>query len=261
MSFSSSSWPPLDNGFLPSPETIYSSDDDFIITPATEHAGRDLFSRDFDFDSSFPSPNGVPPQCHAADFGLEAMDDYFAAPSTSQLFATSSIESTKHTSVQSHFPPIVSPPAEVLNTKGITNSIDSEVNAFDAAFAAANEERATHAPFLVQTSFTEACRHSSRFPAGHLLNQSFARIYELGDELGSGGYGFVMTAYNRMEGSEVAVKFIIKDKVSEHAWTEDEVFGKLPMEVMLLSIIDHDNIVKCLDLFADGLYFYLVRYV
>ena len=56
----------------------------------------------------------------------------------------------------------------------------------------------------------------------------------------------------------MAVKFIIKDKVPEHAWMEDDVVGRLPTEVVLLSFIQHDNVVKCLDLFEDLLYFYLV---
>lgn len=68
-----------------------------------------------------------------------------------------------------------------------------------------------------------------------------------------------MTAYHRLEGHEVAVKFIIKDKVPEHAWMEDEVVGRLPTEVVLLSYINHESIVKCLDLFEDELYFYLIQ--
>ena len=100
--------------------------------------------------------------------------------------------------------------------------------------------------------------YSSPFPEGHQLNQDFVQTYQLEDELGSGGYGFVMTAYHRTEGHEVAVKFIIKDKVPEHGWMEDDVVGRLPTEVVLLSFIQHDNVVKCLDLFEDLLYFYLV---
>jgi hypothetical protein len=104
----------------------------------------------------------------------------------------------------------------------------------------------------------KARTYSSPFPEGHQLNQDFVQTYQLEDELGSGGYGFVMTAYHRTEGHEVAVKFIIKDKVPEHAWTEDDVIGRLPTEVVLLSFIQHDNVVKCLDLFEDLFYFYLV---
>lgn len=104
----------------------------------------------------------------------------------------------------------------------------------------------------------KARMYSSPFPEGHQLNQDFVQTYQLEDELGSGGYGFVMTAYHRTEGHEVAVKFIIKDKVPEHAWMEDDVVGRMPTEVVLLSFIQHDNVVKCLDLFEDLLYFYLV---
>ncbi|TBU55839.1 kinase-like protein [Dichomitus squalens] len=68
-----------------------------------------------------------------------------------------------------------------------------------------------------------------------------------------------MTARHRIEGHEVAVKFIIKEKVPEHAWWEDDVFGRVPTEVMLLSLVNHENIVKCLDLFEDEVYFYLVQ--
>lgn len=39
---------------------------------------------------------------------------------------------------------------------------------------------------------------------------------------------------------------------------EDKVLGRLPTEVMLLSLVNHENIVKCLDLFEDATFFYLV---
>jgi PAS domain-containing serine/threonine kinase len=108
------------------------------------------------------------------------------------------------------------------------------------------------------TSSLEARLYSSWFPVEHKLNPYFVHTYQLGDELGSGGHGFVITARHRIECHEVAVKFIIKEKVPKHAWMEDETIGKLPTEVMLLSFIDHKNIVKCLDIFEDDLYFYLV---
>jgi hypothetical protein len=100
--------------------------------------------------------------------------------------------------------------------------------------------------------------YSDRFPVEHELNSSFVDAYELEDELGAGGYGFVMTARHRIDGYEAAVKFIIKDKVPAHAWVEDDCFGRIPSEVMLVSLLEHDNIVRCLDIFEDSLYFYLV---
>lgn len=106
---------------------------------------------------------------------------------------------------------------------------------------------------------TEARLHSLKFPHGHRLSSRFVELYQLEDELGSGGYGFVMTAQHRFSRREVAVKFIIKEKVPEHAWMEDELLGRLPTEVVLLTILDHENVVKFLDLFEDELYFYLVQ--
>lgn len=100
--------------------------------------------------------------------------------------------------------------------------------------------------------------YSPRFPSEHVLNPFFVGGYELGDELGAGGYGFVMTARHRIEGYEVAVKFIIKDKVPEHAWWDDELLGRVPTEVMIMSLVEHENIIKCIDLFEDELYYYLV---
>ncbi|KAH9946964.1 kinase-like domain-containing protein [Amylocystis lapponica] len=106
---------------------------------------------------------------------------------------------------------------------------------------------------------TRGRSYSPRFSSEHMLNPYFVRSYVLGDELGAGGYGFVMTARRRDEGREVAVKFVIKDKVPEHAWWQDDLLGRIPTEVMLLSLVDHENIVRCLDLYEDDVYFYLVQ--
>lgn len=102
--------------------------------------------------------------------------------------------------------------------------------------------------------------YSPRFPEDHRLLETFVRDYRLCDELGSGGYGFVMTAVDRQENVEVAVKFIIKDKVPEQAWMEDEVYGRIPVEVLVLHLVEHENIIKCLEFFEDELFFYLVSH-
>jgi PAS domain-containing serine/threonine kinase len=105
---------------------------------------------------------------------------------------------------------------------------------------------------------TKASAYSRRFPRGHHLNSEFVRWYQLGDELGAGGYGFVLTAVHRLERREVAVKFIIKAKVPAHAWMEDKSERRVPTEALLLGLLTHPNIVNCIDLFEDDLYFYLV---
>jgi hypothetical protein len=55
---------------------------------------------------------------------------------------------------------------------------------------------------------------AARFLAeGHLM-PAFDQQYELLDELGSGGFGFVIRARRRFDGLIVAVKFIFRDRVS-----------------------------------------------
>jgi hypothetical protein len=113
----------------------------------------------------------------------------------------------------------------------------------------------THSGYRVTT---KASAYSRRFPRGHHLSSEFVRWYQLGDELGAGGYGFVLTALHRLDMREVAVKFIIKTKVPEHAWMEDKSARRVPTEALLLGLLSHPNIVRCIDLFEDELYFYLV---
>ena len=125
---------------------------------------------------------------------------------------------------------------------------------------ATSRPRISHSPHPGYRVTTKASAYSRRFPRGHHLNSEFVRWYKLGDELGAGGYGFVLTALHRLELREVAVKFIIKAKVPEHAWMEDKSARRVPTEALLLGLLNHPNIVKCMDLFEDELYFYLVSY-
>ena len=105
----------------------------------------------------------------------------------------------------------------------------------------------------------DAAMYSHRFPSGHLLNERFARSYVLREEIGSGGYGFVMVASRRGSLGDVAVKFIIRKKVPAHAWVQDSILGRLPTEIWLLSRIRHPNVADFLEYFEDNVYYYLVR--
>ena len=105
----------------------------------------------------------------------------------------------------------------------------------------------------------DAAMYSHRFSSGHRLNQRFARSYVLREEIGSGGYGFVMVASRRGSPGDVAVKFIIRRKVPAHAWVQDSKLGRLPTEIWLLSRIRHPNIADFLEYFEDNVYYYLVR--
>lgn len=99
---------------------------------------------------------------------------------------------------------------------------------------------------------------SARHLAHRTLHPTFTANYTLGDELGSGGFGFVVRATRDRDGMQVAVKFIWKDKVPSHGWVRDDEFGAIPMEAFVLKVVDSPFVVKFVDLFDDDQFFYLV---
>ncbi|THH06510.1 hypothetical protein EW145_g4033 [Phellinidium pouzarii] len=116
--------------------------------------------------------------------------------------------------------------------------------------------RSSESDFLPSTLGRSYC---SRFPVNHRLRRDFVHAYSLEEELGSGGYGFVMTARHRYNGHEVAVKFIAKHKIPRHGWSVDEDGKDVPKEAVFLAVLDHPGIVEFYDLFEDEVYFYLVQ--
>jgi serine/threonine protein kinase len=91
----------------------------------------------------------------------------------------------------------------------------------------------------------------------HALHPDFVAKYSLGEELGSGGFGFVLSARSRETGMEVAVKFIFREKVPYHAWVRTEQ-GVLPMEIYVLKHVNHPSIIGFLDNYQDDRFCYLV---
>ncbi|KAI8330869.1 kinase-like domain-containing protein [Chlamydoabsidia padenii] len=98
---------------------------------------------------------------------------------------------------------------------------------------------------------------ASRLLRDYQLPPLFYARYSLGQELGSGGFGFVVSVKERSSGIERAVKFIYKNKVPSSAWVMHQG-TKLPMEIYVLKTIRHDTIVGYVDSFEDDTYFYLV---
>ena len=105
---------------------------------------------------------------------------------------------------------------------------------------------------------TMARTYSDHFTIDHRLNMNFIQQYTLDAELGSGGYGFVMAGHRRCDRREVAVKFIMKNKMPSHGWSLDNNGRRVPKEAKLLSLVRHPGIVRFYDLFEDESYFYLV---
>jgi serine/threonine protein kinase len=92
----------------------------------------------------------------------------------------------------------------------------------------------------------------------HKLEPAFAARYVVQDELGSGGFGFVVSALRISDGREVAVKFILRAKVPRHGWVADPELGLVPIEIAILSRVEHDSIVRMEDYYQDHKFFYLV---
>ncbi|KND03398.1 CAMK/CAMKL/PASK protein kinase [Spizellomyces punctatus DAOM BR117] len=105
---------------------------------------------------------------------------------------------------------------------------------------------------------TPADSMAERYLNRHQLNAAFVSMYTLGQELGSGGFGFVCSAVRKCDEREVACKFIVKSKVPAQGWARDAELGVVPMEVFMLKNIQHDNIITYLDFFEDMTFFYLI---
>ncbi|GAN04561.1 kinase-like protein [Mucor ambiguus] len=89
---------------------------------------------------------------------------------------------------------------------------------------------------------------------GYQLNRQFTRLYQLEDQIGSGGYGFVMSAIHRETKQSVAVKFIYKDKLPAHF----NCLGSTPNEISILKQIRHPTVIEYIDSYQDDVYHYLV---
>ncbi|KAI9179787.1 hypothetical protein H9P43_005117 [Blastocladiella emersonii ATCC 22665] len=90
------------------------------------------------------------------------------------------------------------------------------------------------------------------------LNADFLARYALRDELGCGGFGFVVTAVRREDGHDVAVKFILKNKLGAQQWARDTELGVVPIEVYVIKNVRHRSIIDFVDFFEDDKFFYLV---
>ncbi|OAD06840.1 hypothetical protein MUCCIDRAFT_34313 [Mucor lusitanicus CBS 277.49] len=90
--------------------------------------------------------------------------------------------------------------------------------------------------------------------SGYQLNQQFTRLYQLEDQIGSGGYGFVMSAIHRETKKSVAVKFIYKYKLPAQFNGPENT----PNEVSILKQINHPTVIEYIDSYQDDVYHYLI---
>ncbi|KAI9096543.1 kinase-like domain-containing protein [Phlyctochytrium arcticum] len=90
------------------------------------------------------------------------------------------------------------------------------------------------------------------------LNPDFLANYTVTAELGSGGFGHVLSAISTKDNVEVAVKLILKRRIPASAWARDRDLGIMPMEVYLVRRCTHPNVVGFKDFYEDERFAYLV---
>ncbi|PWZ01671.1 kinase-like protein, partial [Testicularia cyperi] len=180
---------------------------------------------------------------HQDDVNLDDMDAQLPQqmspePMSPEIGASSALSTPKHGDSQSDTPVKTAAP-------------DASLLSPSTALRAPAMEKSFSAPLPPPTV-------SARHLADYELHPRFSANYTLGDELGSGGFGFVVAARRNQDGLPVAVKFIFKDKVPAHGWVRDPKLGVIPMEAFVLKVVDHPGVVKFIDLFDDRNFFYLV---
>lgn len=156
-------------------------------------------------------------------------------------------------------PPHPVPRPDVHNNRNSVEPLELPSETGPLSLSLLGSRSSSGSPDPLACDDLDATMYSHRFPTGYRLNKRFARSYTLREEIGSGGYGFVMVASRRGCSGDVAVKFIIRKKVPTHAWVQDSKLGPLPTEIWLLSRIRHPNIADFLEYFEDDVYYYLVR--
>ncbi|KAJ3124887.1 hypothetical protein HK100_011073 [Physocladia obscura] len=85
------------------------------------------------------------------------------------------------------------------------------------------------------------------------MNKQFLQCFALVSKLGTGGYGFVCEARRKDDGHSVAVKFILKKRVT--LWHQTD---RIPMEIYLLKHVGHRNVIQYICHYEDTKFFYLV---
>ncbi|KAL3887875.1 hypothetical protein ACJMK2_000264 [Sinanodonta woodiana] len=101
-----------------------------------------------------------------------------------------------------------------------------------------------------ETEETEEERIASEGP--------YREYYKTQHSIGKGAFGFVKLALRKTDDQEVVVKFIKRTKVLKECWVRDPDYGLIPLEVSLLTKLDHANIVKVLDVYENDHFLQMV---
>jgi len=85
------------------------------------------------------------------------------------------------------------------------------------------------------------------------ISTGLEEFYELGDEIGRGGFSVVFEAKEKKTGQKVAVKC-----VQLACQADDEAMNALKREIRIMKKVNHPNILKLYEVFVEEESFYLV---
>ncbi|XP_052234562.1 uncharacterized protein LOC127847053 isoform X3 [Dreissena polymorpha] len=129
-------------------------------------------------------------------------------------------------------------------------SHDQSVRSHDQSVRSHDQSKRSHDQSVRSSEGTEEDKA--------LCHGPYSILYDTQHTIGKGAFGFVKMARRRADRKEVVVKFIRRAKVFKDCWVEDERYGQMPLEVSILSKLNHPNIVTVLDVFDNSDYIQLV---
>ena len=82
--------------------------------------------------------------------------------------------------------------------------------------------------------------------------------YSLNRELGIGASATVFLVSRKTDSMEFACKILKKTRIPLLSWTNDSKLGMVPLEVSILSKLNHPNIIDFKELLEDDWNFYII---
>lgn len=90
------------------------------------------------------------------------------------------------------------------------------------------------------------------------ISGDFSKHYTTLKQIGKGAFGYVKMAFRHTDRMLVITKFILKEKLTPQFMVVTEDKKEIPMEVYLLTTVQHPNIVTVADVFENEKFFQLV---
>ena len=109
---------------------------------------------------------------------------------------------------------------------------------------------------MVRWAFDIRPPPSEGLPPDYELLREFRKQYKLGKILGCGAFGYVYQARRRSDRRKVAVKFVHAD--GDDLWLQHPRWGWVPRDILVMSELEHEHIIKLIDVFRDEEYVYVV---